>query len=589
MAKTGGPYSAYINKSGSSVHLYWSYLEGSSRAIYFSIQRCVNNGSWTTIVSNQIFNKYDYYDPIQSGWKTVQYGVKVHAQYSFDTDSDWTTTSTLTVNSTPTTPSGPYLPSSIQGGSSCSVSWGASTDSDGNLSGYKLERSLNGGGWSQVYSGAATSYSDYIGTGYNTVAYRVKAYDSFGAESGYATSSTQSVINNRAPTAPSSITVPPAIYSGYSFSISWGPATDADGNLSGYRLERSLNGGGWSQVYSGSGRSCSDTIGTGYTTVAYRVRAFDSQGATSGYSTSPTRTIIHNVAPTVPAEILVSGDVHSRKTISISWAASTDSNDNLSGYRLERSVNEKDWILIYNGKNLSYDDAVTREMNTLQYRVCAYDALGAASEYITTQLYPVTHNQVPIITGEDQDLGVRHEGFTYEYTVTDAENDAVTIDEYLDSFPLRSYPAQLGGTAAALVTGADWAALKQGSHTLSVNAIDPMSETAIRTMTFVKQVDRLSVSLEKPLQSEERPNRINVNVTAEVPLGATLTIETCNNGYDEEPVWEDATGASLAGRAHVFSNTLKLADDWGVNVRVTLLRGDAVGECYITGIGGNFD
>lgn len=386
-------------------------------------------------------------------------------------------------------------------------------------------------------------------------------------------------------------------YAGRTCYINWSVTVFSGLTFAGYKLSRRFdeNGPSYETVYLGSNTSYVDKIPYGYKTVRYQVHStYVNSVTTSGYSYTPILTIqTHpadlNVAPTVPSSITVPETIQSGQTLTVSWGASSDSNGNLSGYSLERNVNGAAWAVIYNGGTRSYANTITRNMDTLQYRVRAYDSYNAYSGYRTSPVVPVTHNQIPVISGENGDLGVKSEGFVYEYTVTDEENDDITIEERLDDTLLRSYPAQLGGTAAALVTGADWATLKQGSHTLSVNAIDPMSETAVRTMTFVKQVDRLSVSLEKPLQSEERPNRINVNVTAEVPLGATLTVETCNNGYDEEPVWEDATGASLAGRAHVFSNTLKLADDWGVNVRVTLLRGDAVGECYITGIGGNFD
>lgn len=394
-----------------------------------------------------------------------------------------------------------------------------------------------------------------------------------------------------------SITAQTPVYAGRTCYINWSVTVFSGLTFAGYKLSRRFdeNGPNFETIYLGSNTSYTDNIPYGYKTVRYQVYStYVNSSTTSNYIYTPILTIqTHpadlNVAPTVPSSITVPETIQSGQTLTVSWGASSDSNNNFSAYRLERNINGGGWVHIQSGAGRSFSHAVTRDMNALQYRVRAHDTLGAYSGYRTSPVVSVTHNQIPVISGENGDLGVKGEGFTYEYTVTDEENDDITIEERLDDALLRSYPAQLGGTAAALVTGADWAALKQGSHTLSVNAIDPMSETAVRTMTFVKQVDRLSVSLEKPLQSEERPNRINVNVTAEVPLGATLTIETCNNGYDEEPVWEDATGASLAGRAHVFSNTLKLADDWGVNVRVTLLRGDAVGECYITGIGGNFD
>ena len=66
------------------------------------------------------------------------------------------------------------------------------------------------------------------------------------------------IIWNRAPSKPSSITVPSSVRGGESLSISWGASTDEDGNLSGYILERQVNGGAWAQVYKGINRSYTD-------------------------------------------------------------------------------------------------------------------------------------------------------------------------------------------------------------------------------------------------------------------------------------------------------------------------------------------
>ncbi|MEA4919327.1 MAG: DUF6273 domain-containing protein [Clostridiaceae bacterium] len=107
------------------------------------------------------------------------------------------------------------------------------------------------------------------------------------------------VIYNTAPTTPSSITVPSTVNGGKSLTVSWGASTDADGNLSGYKLERQYGSEGWVQVYAGSSRTYTETITYGKTTVAYRVKAYDAVGAESGYNTSATRTIINNHEPTI--------------------------------------------------------------------------------------------------------------------------------------------------------------------------------------------------------------------------------------------------------------------------------------------------
>lgn len=107
------------------------------------------------------------------------------------------------------------------------------------------------------------------------------------------------IIWNRAPSAPATITVPSSVKGGENCAVSWGQSTDEDGNLSGYILERQYNGGAWTQIYKGINRAYTDAITFGWTSVAYRVRAYDSAGAESANTTSATRTVINNTPPTI--------------------------------------------------------------------------------------------------------------------------------------------------------------------------------------------------------------------------------------------------------------------------------------------------
>jgi hypothetical protein len=107
------------------------------------------------------------------------------------------------------------------------------------------------------------------------------------------------MIFNEPPTTPGSITVPSTILAGAAFTVSWGSASDPEGALSGYRLERSLNGGGWTQIYGGTALSRSDAVAAGNTTVQYRVKAYDAAGLESAYRTSASRTVINNGPPEI--------------------------------------------------------------------------------------------------------------------------------------------------------------------------------------------------------------------------------------------------------------------------------------------------
>ena len=267
---------AYLNGSAAVWWLRSPYCNYFSNALYVD-----SNGDW-----------YSYYCSNSGG---IRPALIMPSTLLVSDDG------TVSTNTAPSTPGSISVPSSIMGGTNISISWAKSSDAESNLAGYKVERSTNGGSsWSQIYQGTATSTTNNVAFGTTSVMYRVKAYDTEGLESGWRTSSQVTVVNNNAPSAPPSIAVPNDVKGGSTLVISWTAASDSDGNLSGYILERSTDGGSsYTQVYKGNALTYTDTITKGWSTVMYRVKAYDSYNAQSGYTTSTKRTVDNNTAPTI--------------------------------------------------------------------------------------------------------------------------------------------------------------------------------------------------------------------------------------------------------------------------------------------------
>lgn len=268
---------AYLNGSATGWWLRSPYCNNSHSALYVS-----SNGDW-------------YSSGLCSGSGGIRPALILPSTLLVSDDG------TVSTNTAPSTPGSISVPSSIMGGTNISISWAKSSDAESNLAGYKVERSTNGGSsWSQIYQGTATSTTNNVAFGTTSVMYRVKAYDTEGLESGWRTSSQVTVVNNNAPSAPPSIAVPNDVKGGSTLVISWTAASDSDGNLSGYILERSTDGGSaYTQVYKGDALTYTDTITKGWSTVMYRVKAYDSYDAQSGYTTSTKRTVDNNTAPTI--------------------------------------------------------------------------------------------------------------------------------------------------------------------------------------------------------------------------------------------------------------------------------------------------
>lgn len=278
------------------------------------------NSSDTNLVWD-VYSNGSYLD-----WRYVSaYGVR--PALVLDSSLSVSDDGSVQTNQPPTTPTSISVPENISGGSTITISWGSSTDPDGNLEGYIVERSDNGGSsWSQIYQGNATSTQNSVAYGTQSVMYRVKAYDSNGEQSGYRTSSQVEVINNTAPSAPPSISVPTEVKGGSTLQITWSASSDTEGNVSGYVLERKVDEGEWTQVLKDNALSYTDTITKGWGTVAYRVKAYDAYNAESAWTTSQTRTVNNNTAPTITCDY--------------------EDNQNLgtktSGFTVSYSVNDED-------------------------------------------------------------------------------------------------------------------------------------------------------------------------------------------------------------------------------------------------------
>ena len=300
-------------------------------------------------------------------------------------------------------------------------------------------------------------------------------------------------------------------------------------------------------------------------------------------------TVIYNQAPTAPSSITVPSEVLGGENLSISWAASTDPDGNLSGYVLERKVGSGTWAQVYKGSSRTYTDTITYGWTSVQYRVKAYDAAGAESAYTTSATRTVTNNRPPVISGTDGALGSFSTAApSYEYTVTDADGHQVTVVEKLDTTTLRTYTATLGDTNELEITADQWLKLLNGDHTLTITATDAKNESTVRTLSFDKAMHSVEFEQTVAMAADDMPTKALVNIQGSFPTGSTLQVWICNNGNDAEPTWEDITTKALTSQKHFFTNQTKTAASWGVKIKVKLLRGSAEGDCYIQSVGGNF-
>ena len=458
---------------------------------------------------------------------------------------------------------------------------------------------LNGNANTQWTRSPYTYYTGYAWrlrsdgyVSYNLCYYTYGSRPAFTLPSDLYVSDDGSVFQNTAPSTPASISVPSSINGGTSITVSWAASTDAEGNLEGYIVERSTNGGSsWSQIYQGSATSTSNTVAFGTESVTYRVKAYDSAGLESGWKTSNTVTVTNNRAPSAPGSLTVPAIVRGGSTLAISWTAASDSDGNLSGYELERRVDGGSWSQIYKGSALAYTDTITSGWNTVAYRVRAYDTYNSTSGYVTSDTRTVDNNALPVITSSTasgSNLGTKETGFDLTYTVTDADNDTVTVKEYLDDVLKRTYTATLGqSNTVQCVTAANWQKVLNGAHTIKVVANDGKADSTPYTVTFTKAVYEASITLAEPIDADDIITVMVLNILGSIPSDADMEVLVTNNALDDEPVWEDATADIKNGNNHIFTNQTA-TNGFAFNFKVTVSRGSSNTGGYITNIGGAF-
>lgn len=352
------------------------------------------------------------------------------------TDSDGCYTVVFAGTITPPAPATITVPSAITAGDSIAVSWGAVSGADS----YTLERSANGGDFTQIYSGIATSYADTALATWSKVQYRVASVKD-NVSSDWTTSVERTVEAKEpeptAPSTPETITVP-ALTAGESATITWAGVS----NAAGYALQRSVDGASYMTVYRGENTSYIDTVGSAWLTVQYRVCAYDSNNNSSDYKTSD----VFSVAQPI-ASLLEAIRAHTEQDIKITFADNTvlgkadvaitgdgvKITDILNGdtdYTFGKAVCKQVEMTLFNVDNKFNNFDFTQEF-TLQIGV----KVGAAFQYVT----------VGVFKGERPD---KVRGKLIDFTAYDRmQKFEVSASDFIENM---TFPVTLGAVFSSL-------------------------------------------------------------------------------------------------------------------------------------------
>lgn len=359
-ATTGGKPSAPTNlkavaASSSQINLTW--VDTSDNEKGFKIERKAAGGSWKEIAADIGKNVVSYSD---KGLSAGIYTYRIRA-YNDAGDSDYSAEASAEIGVVPAAPSN--LSAEVVSSSRIDLSW---KDNSDNEKGFKIERKAGKEDYKEIADvGPNTkTYSDTKGISPGiSYTYRVRAYNNIG-HSSYC--SPVSVVTGTAPTKPSDLTA--KVVSKSIIELTWKDNSD---NEEGFKIERKVKGGSYSQIGT-VGRNVTKFTSTGLSankTYYYRVRAYNA----SGDSSFSNEVSVTTSAPSAPSNL--TAERRSNTVVELEW---DDNSDNETGFKIERKKEGGKYSQIDTvGEDVTtYTDSGLSSNTTYFYRVRAYNSIG---------------------------------------------------------------------------------------------------------------------------------------------------------------------------------------------------------------------
>lgn len=386
---------------------------------------------------------------------------------------------------------------------------------------------------------------------------------------------------NSAPNAPSSISVPSNVRGGETIIVSWAAASDADGNLAGYILEKKTDNAGFVQIYKGASRSFSDTIIAGTSKAQYRVRSYDSYGATSNYKESIVITVTNNSAPEISGK---DEDLGGKK----------------SAFKINLSVSDKDGdavnvICKLNGSiiktinNIRLDSNYEVEIDATRFNALALNRRNeieiSASDSKSTSYRRYTFariNAAPEIVLDKSSYEEQDKPFSFTYKITDAEGDKCSV-RILYGSRVLDYKKEvaLGSEQTYKFGKLDFAKIPAGEISIKIEATDSNGGTSSRLITFKKTISGCGYIFKK--DTAKNATQSIVSVSRKIDVKSSFKVYVCNNANDVSPSWEEVTG--MLEKIYTIKNATKTAANWAFGLKVEVVRGKDAGDSYLNAIG----
>lgn len=175
------------------------------------------------------------------------------------------------------------------------------------------------------------------------------------------------------------------------------------------------------------------------------------------------------------------------------------------------------------------------------------------------------------------------------YSISDDSGDKVTVIEKLNGYTIKTFEADLDTKYTVELTEEFWITCNNSANTLEIIATDAYGMSSTKYIAFSRQIGQILFTTKNPIVTSTAASKIMLTPQWDIS-NATGKIEVCNNGFDDSPTWEDMTTEATSSTPHLFENSTKTADKWGILIRITMVRNeDYTGEVAIYGFGGAYE
>lgn len=386
---------------------------------------------------------------------------------------------------------------------------------------------------------------------------------------------------NSAPNAPSSISVPSNVRGGETIAITWGAATDPDGNLTGYILEKKTDNADFVQIYKGASRSFSDTIIAGTNTAQYRVKSYDSYGKESSYKMSSIITVTNNSAPEISGK---DEDLGGKKTpFKINLSVADKDGDTVN------VVCKLNGSIVKTINNIRLDSSYEIEIDAVRFNALALNARNeieiSATDSKATSYRRYTFarvNSAPEIVLDKTIYGEQDKPFSFSYKITDAEGDKCSVRILYGSRVLEYKKEVILNTEQTYKFGKlDFVKIPAGEISIKIEATDANGGVSSKIVTFKKTINGCGYIFKK--DTAKNATQAIVSVSRKIDEKSTFKVYVCNNANDANPAWVEVT--DMLEKIYTIKNTSKTASKWAFGLKVEVIRGKDAGDSYLNAIG----